>query len=83
MDKIMYTEEELKSKSIDELFELLPDDAIVGRTIDGYRGGFLCCSYYAAAHEYPDNLNEAPEMETPDSFGTSIKGAMIGAIVKL
>lgn len=40
------------NESIIELLHQLPVSAMVGRTYDDFKGGWMCCSYYEAIKDY-------------------------------
>jgi hypothetical protein len=71
------------SKSIVELLEQLPVSATVGRTNDGYKGGWVCCSYYEAFEDY-GLRHHVPQVKDenffPVGYGTTPEEAIEDSI---
>jgi hypothetical protein len=73
-------------ESIVELLGQLPPSAMVGRTYNGYKGGWMCCSYYQPIRDY--GLSDAvPSLQTHDFFpvgyGTTPEEAIKDSIRQL
>jgi len=73
-------------ESIVELLGQLPPSAMVGRTYNGYKGGWMCCSYYQPIRDY--ELSDAvPSLQThyffPVGYGTTPEEAIKDSIRQL
>ena len=55
------------NESIIELLNQLPESAVVGKTYDYFKGGWMCCSYYEAIKEY-SLRNYVPDITDNDLF---------------
>lgn len=70
-------------KSINELLGMLPEDAMVGRTYGGFKGGFMVCSYYHSAVEVNAHIEgdfEGASYQCPTAYGISIEAALEEAV---
>lgn len=69
--------------SIVELLGQLPTSAMVGPTYNGYKGGWMCCSYYQPIMDY-GLLDAVPSLQTHDFFpvgyGTTPEEAILDSI---
>ena len=70
-------------ESIVELLGQLPASAMVGPTYNGYKGGWMCCSYYQPIMDY--GLSDAvPSLQPHDFFpvgyGTTPEEAILDSI---
>jgi len=73
-------------ESIVELLGQLPPSAMVGPTYNGYKGGWVCCSYYQSIRDYGLS-DEVPSLQAHDLFpvgyGTTPEEAIKDSIRQL
>lgn len=55
------------NESIVELLKQLPVSAMVGQTTNGYKGGWMCCSYYEPIRDY-GLLDAVPSLQNHGFF---------------
>lgn len=71
------------NESIIELLDQLPIGAMVGRTYDNFKGGWMCCSYYEAIADY-SLRDEVPDITDafffPVGYGTTPEEAILDSI---